>query len=72
MNSITVKRFGLLQPYFGQLRCIPVVRMTQSSRNAYDLNQDVVENLLAFVKLVSLLRNPSISIYGASTFGGIA
>ena len=43
---ITVKRFRLLQPYFGHLSCFPFgVCDMSSSRSAYNLNQSLVERL---------------------------
>ena len=47
----TVKKFGLLQPYFGHLSCMPVVCVThyKTSNNASCLNQSltVVEKFLS-------------------------
>ena len=49
----TVKTLGLLQPYFGHLSCMPVVHVTcytlQTSKDASNLIQSVVEKLLYFV-----------------------
>ena len=48
-----VKTLGLLQPYFGRLTCMPVVYVTcytlQTSKDASNLIQSVVEKLLYFV-----------------------
>ena len=58
----TVKMLGLLQPYFGHLSCMPVVYVTrytlQTSKDASNLIQSVVENLLHFVRLGSSCRRP--------------
>ena len=40
---------------FGHLNCMPVVYVT---RNAYNLNKNVVEKLLPFVKLGSFVECP--------------
>ena len=46
----TVKTYGLLQPYFGHLSCMPVVNVTccKTSKDASNQNQSlsVVEKLL--------------------------
>ena len=53
----TVKTFGLLQPYFGHLSCMPVVYVTccKTSKDASNQNQSlsVVEKLLLSVKVES-------------------
>ena len=43
VSSCTVKTFGLLQPYFGHLSCMPVVCVThyKLQRDASYLNQSV-------------------------------
>ena len=54
-SCYTVKMLGLLQPYFGHLCCMPVVYVThytiQTSKDASNLVQSVVEKLLYFVRL---------------------
>ena len=58
--SCTVKTFGLLQPYFGHLSCMPVVCVThyKLQRDASYLNQSlcVIEKLLP--QLGSSYRKP--------------
>ena len=52
---ITVKGFGLLQPHFGHLSCIPFVCMTYKVQGMLsNSNQSVVEKLPSFVKLYML------------------
>ena len=59
---LTVKTLGLLQPYFGHLSCMPVVYVTcytlQTSKDASNLSQSVVEKLLCFVRLGFSCRRP--------------
>ena len=51
-NSCTVKTFGLLQPYYGHLSCIPVVYVTSYKLQANLIESlSVVEMLLLFVKV---------------------
>ena len=58
----TVKTLGLLQPYFGHLSCMPVVYVIcytlQTSKDASNLIQSVVEKLLYFTRLGFPYRRP--------------
>ena len=49
----TVKTFGLLQPYFGHLSCMPVVYVTHCKTSNQNQSLSVVEKLFHFVKLGS-------------------
>ena len=52
VHTYTVKRFGLLQPHFGHLSCIPFVCMTSKVQGMlYSSNHSVGEKLPSFVKL---------------------
>ena len=63
---VTVKRFGLLQPHFGHLSCIPFVCMTHKVQGMlYNSNQSIVEKLPSFVKLVSPFRGLITSFHKA-------
>ena len=45
--SFTIKTFGLLQPHFGHLWCLPVVYITP--KDAYNLNESVIDKFFPFV-----------------------
>ena len=61
----TVKRFWLFQPYFGYLSCIPFVYLTHKvQRVLIEFEQNVVEQLPSFAKLVSPFRKPRNQHFG--------
>ena len=50
--SFNVKTFGLLQPHFGHLWCLPVVYITP--KDAYNLNESVIDMFFPFVGVRSI------------------
>ena len=54
-----MRRFRLLQPYFGHLSCTPFICMICKVQGVLicNLNPSVVEKLPSFVKLVSPFRS---------------